>query len=140
MNKPLTMEVGKQIIDAISRLNSLGGEDSKIVTLDKNAEAEKAGLREYLKNVLLEHAGHLVGCWFAVKNEYEPLCNVFANITNRAEGIRAQRLAAEADPRLGGPVTSPDSGAPAQEAPRDLVAPPGTPLVLGKIPTNRKKQ
>ena len=136
------MEEGKQIIDAISRLNTLGGEDSKIVTLDKNAEAEKAGLREYLKNTLLEHAGHLVGCWFAVKNEYEPLCNVFANITNRAEGIRAQRLAAEADPRLGGQVTesAKESAPAAAEEPRDLVAPPGTPLVLGKIPTNRRKQ
>jgi hypothetical protein len=99
MQKPLDMEAGKQIIDAISRLANLTGgaeADSKIITLDKNAEAEKAGLREYIKNQLLEHAGHLMGCWFAVKNEYEPLCNSFASIINRAEGIRAQRKAADA--------------------------------------------
>lgn len=93
------MEAGKQIIDAISRLTQLTGNgdaDSKIITLDKNAEAEKAGLREYVKNQMFEHAGHLMGCWFAIKNEYEPLCNTFASILNRAEGIRAQRKAADA--------------------------------------------
>jgi len=99
MQKPLDMEAGKQIIDAISRLAQLAGNgeaDSKIITLDANANAEKAGLVEYIKNQLFEHAGHLMGCWFAVKNEYEPLCNSFASILNRAEGIRAQRKAADA--------------------------------------------
>jgi hypothetical protein len=99
MQKPLDMEAGKQIIDAISRLAQLTGNgeaDSKIITLDKNAEAEKAGLREYIKNQMFEYSGHLMGCWFAVKNEYEPLCNAAASIINRAEGIRAQRKAADA--------------------------------------------
>jgi hypothetical protein len=93
------MEAGKQIIDAISRLSQLVGNgeaDSKIITLDANANAEKAGLVEYIKNQMFEHAGHLMGCWFAIKNEYEPLCNAFASMTNRAEGIRAQRKAADA--------------------------------------------
>lgn len=91
------MEKGKQIIDAINRLTQLSGTegDSKIITLDKNAEAEKAGLREFLKNQLFEHAGFLMGCWFAVKNEYEPLCNTMASILNRAHAIQALRAKAD---------------------------------------------
>jgi hypothetical protein len=144
MNKPLDIEVGKQIIDAVNRLSQLDGTDGKIITLDKNLEAEKNGLREYVRNQLFEHAGHLLGCWFAVRNEYEPLCQAVSSLLNRAAGIDAQRKATQSalSPTQGdadaGPVAVVDELAPAPGE-SELVAPPGTPLVLKPHRTNRKK-
>ena len=125
------METGKQLIDAMTRLTQLAKLDSK----DANAKAEEAGLQEYMRNHLFEHAGHLLGCWFAIKNEYEPLCNAFASIANRAQGIQRQRLNAEAalaaqdETPADAVVTEADPMAKV-EGETDLVAPPGAPMIL----------
>jgi hypothetical protein len=134
MNKSLELAEGRQLIDSVARLAQLSNSNNGSST-DANSEAEKAGLREYIKNQLFEHAAYVLGCWFAVKSEYEPLCNAFASIANRAKSIQAQRAAASE--QADAPTPTPTEATPTEE-PRELVAPPGAPLVLSR-PILRKR-
>lgn len=63
-------------------------------------EAELRGLTEYMATTFIDHASEFIGCYVAVKSEYEPLLNIFAQIVNRVSNIRAaqaaQQQAAEA--------------------------------------------
>jgi len=96
MTSPLPLEKGKQLIDSLTRLRQLA--DSKLGTLDKNAEAEQRGTIEFVRSQLFDHAEHLLGCWWAVQNEYQPLCNAVASMLTRANAIQAQRAAADSTP------------------------------------------
>jgi hypothetical protein len=134
MHTSLEMEAGEQIIASVSRLDQLAKLDSK----EPNAIAEAAGLQEHIKNQLFQHAGHLLGCWFTIKNEYEPFCNVFASISNRATHILQQRAAREAaltakqaeqQPEQAATTAIVDEMAPLPGE-SNLVAPEGAPLIL----------
>lgn len=87
MNQPLDRNVGMQLIDAIHRLNQL----SSSVIVNKNDDAEKAGLEKFLYTGLVAHASVLLGCWFTVKTEYEPLVNCFSHLLERANGLTELR-------------------------------------------------
>jgi hypothetical protein len=133
MTSNLEAPRAKKIIDAINRFAQLAKLDSK----EPNAVAEQAGIETFLKNELFEHAGHLLGCWVAVENEYEPLCNVLAKISYRAQSVRDQRAASEAAARAAeqpaaaeeSKVTESNSLAPLPGE-SNLVAPAGAPLIL----------
>jgi hypothetical protein len=132
MQKQLDMETGKQVIESINRLQQL----NQLNSTDANSIAEAKGLEEYLKNQLFEHAGFLLGCWYAVRTEYEPLCNVFANITNRAAAINQQKQALQQVAQSRDPVKDEPSkiveGDPMAPLPGEsnLIAPEGAPLIL----------
>lgn len=84
----------QELMNAFARYNHLTAEKSSLVTPDsKRDEAEITGLRNFLHNTLLEYCGELMGCWLAVRQEYEPLCQVFAAITQRASSINVAHQA-----------------------------------------------
>lgn len=119
MTKQLNMETGRQVIETINRLSQL----AQLNSTDANSKAETAGLTELLRNQLFEHAGHLMGCWFAIETEYQPLCNTLASVLNRAQGIQAQR-----NPESAKANTTATVEETALEESR--IAPAGTPIVL----------
>lgn len=51
------------------------------------------GLIEYLSGGLIEHASELIGCFIAVKTEYEPILNLLATVSNRVNNIHVARAA-----------------------------------------------
>lgn len=89
MNQNLELQQGIAIIDAIKRLNQL--QTAKIVT--KNDDAERAGLEKFISSSVLQHASVLLGCWYAVKTEYEPLIGAFAHLQARAAAVMGMRVA-----------------------------------------------
>jgi len=96
MNKPLELNEGRDLINAVNKLNALSAQ--KILT--KTSDAEKAGLDSYVRTALYEHASVLLACWFAVRTEYEPLINSVGAILNRVNGMKQlheQAVAAAAE-------------------------------------------
>jgi hypothetical protein len=81
---PLRPEQTEQIVLGLKRYLELG--QSSI--LESNAAAERRGLEDFLKTSLLSHAGEFIGCWYAVRQEYEPLCVCIANLLQRVEAFR----------------------------------------------------
>lgn len=79
----LTEAKASEIAGAIQRLNELG--DSTII--NPATEAEVKGLRNYLANTLPQYANELLGCWFVMHNEYEPLIQGFAGLFGRATAL-----------------------------------------------------
>lgn len=57
-------------------------------------DAEMAGTVEYLSHALLEHANEFIGCWFAIRNEYEPLVGILSAVSERVVGVMRSRGAA----------------------------------------------
>ncbi len=130
MQKNLELETGKQLVESINRLVQL----QTLNADDANSKAEAAGLEAYIRNTLFEHAGALMGHWYAVRTEYEPLCNAFASIANRAFAIQAQRRQIDAAAQAAvkqetGTVTEGDAMAPLPGE-SNLIAPEGAPLIL----------
>jgi hypothetical protein len=86
-----------EIMNAFARYNHLTANSSAIITADsKRDEAEITGLRNFLHNTLLQYTGELMGCWLAVRQEWEPMCQSFAALLTRAEGMRAEHAAERA--------------------------------------------
>lgn len=83
LNAALATEIG----GALERWHTLRNQAIKTPTSD----AEVAGLTEYLANRLLEFAPELLGCWFVVRNEYEPLIGTIATVMNRVESTNTLR-------------------------------------------------
>jgi hypothetical protein len=84
-----------EIMNAFARYNHLTANKSALVTSDsKRDEAEVTGLRNFLHNSLLEYAGELMGCWLAVRQEYEPLCQVVASLMHRSKAIQEEHASA----------------------------------------------
>jgi hypothetical protein len=90
---PLTQDEATKIAGAYTRFMELRGQAIKTPT----ADAELAGTVEYLSHALLEHASEFIGCWFAIRNEYEPLIGVLAQVSQRVVGVVASRHAAIAE-------------------------------------------
>jgi hypothetical protein len=88
-NIPLNQDEATKIAGAFARLHEL---KSAVIKTD-TANAEQKGLQEYLAAAMVEHASEFIGCWFAVRNEYEPLIGLVARISQRVSGINeTQRI------------------------------------------------
>jgi hypothetical protein len=81
----LSPEVVQKLIMARARLAELGG-DSPII--NPRNEAEIAGLKKFLAETLTAHSDELIGCWVAVRQEYEPLVQTIERIANRVFSVR----------------------------------------------------
>lgn len=88
-SKPLTLQEVNQLGGALHRLYELKQQSVLTPTL----EAEVRGLIEFLSAGLIEHGSELIGCFIAVKTEYEPALNLLATISNRVNHIHAARAA-----------------------------------------------
>lgn len=53
-------------------------------------DVEFSAAEKFLQANLLRFTGELLGCWFRVANEYEPLLMVFASLQRHANSINAQ--------------------------------------------------
>lgn len=82
----LTAKDAEQIGGALQRLHELRNQSIQTPTQD----AEIAGLVEFLAPRLMEHAHELLGMWYVVRHEYEPLVNNIARILNRVNVVQAQ--------------------------------------------------
>src|SRR6267142_1750518 len=91
---PLTQAKATQIAEAYARFSQLRGTAIKTPT----ADAELKGLSEFLANELINHASEFIGCWFAVRNEYEPILGLLARVSQRIHGINAMQQSAAAAP------------------------------------------
>lgn len=80
----ITPEKMQQVIFAFARLRELGS----TVIIDPKNEAEVVGLKKFLGDFFLEHGNELVGCWVAVRQEYEPLVQTIERIANRVLTVR----------------------------------------------------
>jgi hypothetical protein len=80
---PLTHEVANQIGGAIAELREL----STHTVLTATNDARKAGLEKFLQNTVPQYADEFLACWFAVRNEYEPLIGCVAALLSRSNAI-----------------------------------------------------
>lgn len=89
----LTQDIAFKLMGALARLEELknaplsltivkpGGEDANKETL--SPDAEQNALIEYVAAGLLAHAGELLGCYYAVQTEYNPLLRVLVPVVRR---------------------------------------------------------
>lgn len=92
----ITPEKMQQVIIGLARLRELGS----TIIIDPKNEAEVLGLKKFLGEFFLEHGNELVGCWIAVRQEYEPMIQTIERIANRIFTIRQQnRQSNEAEPK-----------------------------------------
>ena len=86
----LTPETVQRLIEAQARLRELGGESTII---NPRNEAEIVGLKKFIGETMSAYANEFIGCWVAVRQEYEPLIQTLERIGNRIFSVRsAQRL------------------------------------------------
>lgn len=97
----LDMQLASQIAGALQRINEL----SQLSVQLPAHVAEIKGNHEFLANTLIQHADELLGCWFTVRREYEPLIRAFSTVAFRVSGVLAKTAAPE--PEVGeAPVDS----------------------------------
>jgi hypothetical protein len=119
----LTADKAREIIGAIARLGELGSN----IIVDASTAAERQALKKWLGEALVEHSGELMGCWVAIRQEYEPLVNALAGVLPRALAItqkRQQRLMPSlpaAAPVHPTPAGTPEPPAAAAEQPSNIV-------------------
>lgn len=90
--EPLTPEKAQQISAALARFKELGSTH----IINPRNEAELTGLKNFFSTVMLEHGSELVGCWIAVRTEYEPLVQVVERIATRISAINRSRVKSQA--------------------------------------------
>jgi hypothetical protein len=86
--EPLTVEKAGRLALGIRRLAILGS--TTIATAQRDAEIR--GIQAMLLNELPKYANELVGCWFAVHQEYEPLVEAVASVLRRASDANQRRI------------------------------------------------
>jgi hypothetical protein len=97
----MSPQKANEIMNAFARYKFLTDNKSALVTPDNSRnEAEITGLKGFLSNAFIEYGGELMGCWLAVRQEYEPLVQVVSSILHRADGIRAENAAVAATAAL----------------------------------------
>jgi hypothetical protein len=105
----LTMEAANQLGGALQRRAEL----SALTILTKETEAELRALGSFIAETITDNAAELLGCWFTVRREYEPLLKAFASVAFRVSGILSYPVAAA------GPAeqqqTAPSTEAPTKE-------------------------
>lgn len=89
-NTLLTRKDAIELGGALARWHELRNSTIKTPTSD----AELKGLTEHIATTLVEHADEFVGCWFTIRDEYEPVLNLLARVTQRVSHINAQQYAA----------------------------------------------
>jgi len=80
----LTPEKVQQLIAAVARLKEIGGS----TIIDPRNEAEQVGLKKFIGETMAEHVSEFIGCWVAVRQEYEPLVQTLERIANRVFSVR----------------------------------------------------
>jgi len=90
----LSQKEATELAGAFARLQELGG--NKIITTE--SAAEKRALDKFLSEGMTRHANEFLGCWFAVRHEYEPLVGIVASIIRRATAINSPRAQQTATP------------------------------------------
>lgn len=78
----LDINVATRIAGALDHLNQLDLE--KVVT--PTSEATKRALNAFLSNAFRKHGGELLGAFFSLKGEYEPLIGTLAILFRRVNG------------------------------------------------------
>lgn len=87
-NNLLTVDDCQKIGGALARLDEIKNANC-VVSLhgvgndSKKTEQECRDLIEYLSVTLIQHAGELIGCWFVIKGEYNPLIQAFIPLVQR---------------------------------------------------------
>lgn len=84
----MTRQEWKNIYDALLSLDALQKSDKPLLitpggTGKPNRADDIAGLTHFLAEQLIKHGPELLGCWQCVRDEYEPMLNVFTRITMR---------------------------------------------------------
>jgi hypothetical protein len=82
-----------EIAGALNRFRAL----TNYNVLTKEHEAELRGTVEYLNQAWLTHAEELLGCYFIIHNEYEPLISTIAGVAQRVSGILANAAVLRAE-------------------------------------------
>lgn len=77
----------QQLINSIARYRELS--ESKII--NPHSEIEIAGLKNFFADLMLNHGSEFVGCWVAIRTEYEPMIQVAARAFERITAINAKR-------------------------------------------------
>jgi hypothetical protein len=93
----LNMKAANEIGGALERLRAM--KEERIAT--PTTDAEKASLIGWLADRLITHAPELLGAWFVVRHEYEPLVNGMTAIFTRANALAAQRMQQQQKPCCG---------------------------------------
>ncbi len=91
-NVPLTHAEGTQLGEVYARWVELRNQSIKTPT----SAAEIKGCAEFLGNTLVAHASEFIGCWMAVRNEYEPMLGLLSRVSQRIAGINKQQADARA--------------------------------------------
>ena len=89
---PLTPERASEIGRALDRYKQIGSS----TIINPRDEAELTGLKNFFSTAMVEHGSEFMGCWMAVRTEYEPLVQVIERIASRIGSISANRKAQEA--------------------------------------------
>lgn len=103
---PLTDQEAYQLGGAFARLQELRNTPEGVIILNTNGqastsddapklsrEAEIEALVEYLAQGLFVHASEFLGAYFAMKNEYIPLCRALVPVLRHAEAQKAHNQA-----------------------------------------------
>lgn len=83
MLNPLSPERAQEIGRCLQRYSEIG--TSTII--NPRDEAEKLGLEKFFTQVMVEHGSEFMGCWMAIRTEYEPLVQVLARIGQRITSV-----------------------------------------------------
>lgn len=79
----LTQQDAIEIAGAVARLDEI--KNLSALSQTKQIEAEACGLVEFLSKKFIDNAGEFLGCWFAVRLEYEPLIRGLAPVLRRLQ-------------------------------------------------------
>lgn len=70
----MTADEATKIAGALQRLNEIQNAPNIVALNAPNKDKQEVtDLINYLSETLIKHAKELVGCWFVIKGEYEPL-------------------------------------------------------------------
>ena len=89
----LSHKTANELAGALQRWTELRNAKIKTPTTD----AELAGLTEYMATTLITHSSDLLGAWFVVRAEYEPLIGVLTNIKARLDAVCQRPCGADCD-------------------------------------------
>jgi len=79
----LTVEQFEKIAGALQELKAI----KKSAVINPNNEAQAQGLISFLADEFITHGEEFLGCYVAVKKEYEPLINLVARVQYRVSDV-----------------------------------------------------
>lgn len=84
----LARETAVEMASALASMAEIKGRTIKL----KDDEANLRAAETFLLSHLVKHASELLGCYFAIKDEYEPLVGIYARLQQRATAINMSYL------------------------------------------------